>query len=42
LKSLRDRNLDEATFEEKLDIDPFQFLKKNFVKPGDGYFLAGS
>ncbi len=23
---------------EKLDIDPFQFLKKNFVKPGDGYF----
>jgi CO/xanthine dehydrogenase Mo-binding subunit len=23
---------------EKLDIDPFQFLKRNFVKPGDGYF----
>ncbi|MGA3174167.1 MAG: xanthine dehydrogenase family protein molybdopterin-binding subunit [Syntrophorhabdales bacterium] len=23
---------------EKLDIDPFQFLKKNFVKPGQGYF----
>jgi xanthine dehydrogenase molybdenum-binding subunit len=23
---------------EKLDIDPFEFLKKNFVKPGDGYF----
>ena len=23
---------------EKLDIDPFQFLKKNFVTPGDGYF----
>ncbi len=23
---------------EKLEIDPFQFLKKNFVKPGDGYF----
>ena len=23
---------------EKLDIDPFQFLKKNFVSPGDGYF----
>ena len=23
---------------EKLDIDPFQFLKKNYVKPGDGYF----
>ncbi len=23
---------------EKLDIDPFLFLKKNFVKPGDGYF----
>ncbi len=22
---------------EKLEIDPFQFLKKNFVKPGDGY-----
>jgi len=23
---------------EKLDIDPFQFLKKNYVRPGDGYF----
>lgn len=23
---------------EKLDIDPFEFLKKNYVKPGDGYF----
>ena len=23
---------------EKLGIDPFEFLKKNFVKPGDGYF----
>jgi len=23
---------------EKLDIDPFAFLKKNYVKPGDGYF----
>ncbi len=23
---------------EGLEIDPFQFLKKNFVKPGDGYF----
>jgi xanthine dehydrogenase molybdenum-binding subunit len=23
---------------EKLEIDPFQFLKMNFVKPGDGYF----
>src|SRR5512136_353681 len=23
----------------KLGIDPFEFLKKNFVKPGDGYFL---
>ena len=23
---------------EKLDIDPFTFLKKNYVKPGDGYF----
>ncbi|OPX93300.1 MAG: Xanthine dehydrogenase molybdenum-binding subunit [Syntrophorhabdus sp. PtaB.Bin027] len=23
---------------EKLNIDPFEFLKKNFVKPGDGYF----
>lgn len=23
---------------EKLEIDPFEFLKKNFVKPGDGYF----
>ncbi|MBM4338237.1 MAG: xanthine dehydrogenase family protein molybdopterin-binding subunit [Deltaproteobacteria bacterium] len=23
---------------EKLDIDPLQFLKKNYVKPGDGYF----
>ncbi len=23
---------------ERLEIDPFQFLKKNFVKPGDGYF----
>jgi CO/xanthine dehydrogenase Mo-binding subunit len=23
---------------EKLDIDPFEFLRKNFVKPGDGYF----
>jgi CO/xanthine dehydrogenase Mo-binding subunit/aerobic-type carbon monoxide dehydrogenase small subunit (CoxS/CutS family) len=22
----------------KLDIDPFEFLKKNYVKPGDGYF----
>ena len=22
----------------KLGIDPFEFLKKNFVKPGDGYF----
>lgn len=22
---------------KKLDIDPFEFLKKNFVKPGDGY-----
>jgi CO/xanthine dehydrogenase Mo-binding subunit len=23
---------------EKLGIDPFEFLKKHFVKPGDGYF----
>ena len=23
---------------EKLHIDPFEFLKKNYVKPGDGYF----
>ena len=23
---------------EKLDLDPLQFFKKNFVKPGDGYF----
>jgi CO/xanthine dehydrogenase Mo-binding subunit len=23
---------------EKLDIDPFEFLKKNYVKPGDGYY----
>ncbi|PKN30705.1 MAG: xanthine dehydrogenase family protein molybdopterin-binding subunit [Deltaproteobacteria bacterium HGW-Deltaproteobacteria-21] len=23
---------------EKVNIDPFEFLKKNFVKPGDGYF----
>ncbi len=23
---------------EKLEIDPFEFLKKNYVKPGDGYF----
>ncbi len=23
---------------EKLHIDPFEFLKKNFVKPGGGYF----
>lgn len=23
---------------EKLDIDPFHFLKKNFVHPGDGYY----
>lgn len=23
---------------EKLDIDPVEFFKKNFVKPGDGYF----
>jgi xanthine dehydrogenase molybdenum-binding subunit len=23
---------------EKLDIDPVQFIKKNYVKPGDGYF----
>jgi len=23
---------------EKLGIDPFEFLKKNYVKPGDGYF----
>jgi xanthine dehydrogenase molybdenum-binding subunit len=23
---------------EKLGIDPFDFLKKNFVKPGEGYF----
>ncbi len=22
----------------KLEIDPFEFLKKNFIKPGDGYF----
>jgi xanthine dehydrogenase molybdenum-binding subunit len=22
----------------QLDIDPFEFLKKNYVKPGDGYF----
>ncbi len=22
---------------EKLEIDPFEFLKKNYVKPGDGY-----
>ena len=22
---------------EKLDIDPFEFLKKNYVKPGEGY-----
>ncbi len=22
---------------EKLNIDPFEFLKKNYVKPGDGY-----
>jgi CO/xanthine dehydrogenase Mo-binding subunit len=23
---------------EKLAIDPFEFLKKNYVKPGDGYY----
>jgi xanthine dehydrogenase molybdenum-binding subunit len=23
---------------EKLDVDPFEFLKKNYIKPGDGYF----
>lgn len=23
---------------EKLEIDPFEFLKKNFVKPGGGYY----
>jgi CO/xanthine dehydrogenase Mo-binding subunit len=23
---------------EKLDLDPVQFIKKNYVKPGDGYF----
>ena len=23
---------------EKLSLDPFEVLKKNFVKPGDGYF----
>jgi xanthine dehydrogenase molybdenum-binding subunit len=23
---------------EKLGIDPFEFLKKNFVRPGDGYY----
>lgn len=23
---------------ERLDIDPFEFFKKNFLKPGDGYF----
>jgi CO/xanthine dehydrogenase Mo-binding subunit len=23
---------------QKLAIDPFEFLRKNFVKPGDGYF----
>jgi CO/xanthine dehydrogenase Mo-binding subunit len=23
---------------EKVGVDPFEFLKKNFVKPGDGYF----
>ncbi len=23
---------------EKLDIDPVDFIKKNYVKPGDGYF----
>jgi CO/xanthine dehydrogenase Mo-binding subunit len=23
---------------EKLNIDPVQFIKKNYVKPGDGYF----
>ncbi|OPY62506.1 MAG: 4-hydroxybenzoyl-CoA reductase subunit alpha [Syntrophorhabdaceae bacterium PtaU1.Bin034] len=23
---------------QNLDIDPFEFLKKNFVKPGDGYY----
>jgi CO/xanthine dehydrogenase Mo-binding subunit len=22
---------------ERLEVDPFEFLKKNFVKPGDGY-----
>jgi xanthine dehydrogenase molybdenum-binding subunit len=23
---------------QKLELDPFEFLKKNFVKPGEGYF----
>jgi xanthine dehydrogenase molybdenum-binding subunit len=23
---------------EKLNVDPFEFLKKNYIKPGDGYF----
>lgn len=23
---------------EKLDLDPVEFIKKNYVKPGDGYF----
>jgi xanthine dehydrogenase molybdenum-binding subunit len=23
---------------EKLDLDPLEFIKKNYVKPGDGYF----
>jgi len=23
---------------EKLSLDPFEVLKKNFIKPGDGYF----
>ncbi|MHB8765491.1 MAG: xanthine dehydrogenase family protein molybdopterin-binding subunit, partial [Deferrisomatales bacterium] len=23
---------------EKLDVDPLEFFKKNYVKPGDGYF----
>lgn len=27
---------------EKLDIDPFEFFKKNYVKPGDGYYWRDS
>ncbi|HEY79023.1 MAG TPA: xanthine dehydrogenase family protein molybdopterin-binding subunit [Dehalococcoidia bacterium] len=27
---------------EKLDIDPFEFFKKNYIRPGDGYYWRDS